>query len=284
METARIKVADDVALNVLRWPGESGKTPFVLVHGLASNARLWDGVSEALASRGHPVAAVDQRGHGRSDKPDGGYDFATITEDLVTLIAALGFERPIVAGQSWGGNVIVELAARRPELVRGIACVDGGWISFSNFGTWDEVRERLAPPKTEGMRLADIEAMLRRTHLDWPESGIQGALACFEHRADGTVAPWLSLERHLDILRAMWQQDLAEVHPRVGVPALLLPCDSGPAGAGWTERKRAEVAKAEERIPVSATHWFQADHDVHAQYPLEVTDVLCGALDEGFFA
>jgi len=47
-------------------------TPFVLVHGLASNARLWDGVARRLAGAGHSSAAVDLRGHGRSDKPDTG--------------------------------------------------------------------------------------------------------------------------------------------------------------------------------------------------------------------
>ncbi len=44
------------------------------------------------------------------------------------MIERLGIERPVVAGQSWGGNVVLELAARRPELVRGIVCVDGGWL------------------------------------------------------------------------------------------------------------------------------------------------------------
>ena len=39
---------------------------YLLVHGLASNARLWDGVARRLAGAGHAVAAVDLRGHGRS--------------------------------------------------------------------------------------------------------------------------------------------------------------------------------------------------------------------------
>ncbi len=34
--------------------------PFLLVHGLASNARLWDGVAQHLAKRGHRVVAIDQ--------------------------------------------------------------------------------------------------------------------------------------------------------------------------------------------------------------------------------
>src|SRR5205814_1709852 len=97
-----------VGLHVNVWPDGEG-VPFLLVHGLASNARMWDGVASALAGLGHPVAAVDQRGHGRSDKPDSGYDFITVTDDLVAVLDGLGFERSVAVGQSWGGNVVVEL-------------------------------------------------------------------------------------------------------------------------------------------------------------------------------
>ncbi len=60
--TAEAQPATDVAADA---------PPFVLVHGLASNARLWDGVATALVAAGHPVFAVDLRGHGRSSKPAG---------------------------------------------------------------------------------------------------------------------------------------------------------------------------------------------------------------------
>jgi pimeloyl-ACP methyl ester carboxylesterase len=109
----------------------------VLVHGLASNARTWDGVAARLAALGHPVAAVDQRGHGRSDKPDTGYDFATVSADLAAVVAGLGWDRPLVAGQSWGGNVVLELAVRHPSVAGGIACVDGGTLEVARrFPSW----------------------------------------------------------------------------------------------------------------------------------------------------
>ena len=76
----RIPVAEGVALDVLvRRAATDDAVPFVLVHGLSSNARLWDGVGERLRERGHSSAALDQRGHGHSDKPESGYDFATVT-------------------------------------------------------------------------------------------------------------------------------------------------------------------------------------------------------------
>ena len=106
-----VAVEPDVDLRVLYTAGDApGATPFVLVHGLASNARLWDGTAAALAAAGHTVAAVDLRGHGQSSKPDHGYDFATLVDDLVALITSLGLHRPLVVGQSWGGMLAMDWA------------------------------------------------------------------------------------------------------------------------------------------------------------------------------
>src|SRR5436305_1116006 len=55
----RVRVADSVYLHVRRWPGD--KRPFLLVHGLSSNARLWDQVARDLSAAGYPVHAVDLR-------------------------------------------------------------------------------------------------------------------------------------------------------------------------------------------------------------------------------
>src|SRR5438552_12669283 len=103
----RIEVAPGVALHVEQRSGDPSRAPFVLVHGLASNARLWDGVAEHLHAAGHTVIAIDQRGHGRSDAPETGYDLDTAVADLVALIGALELQRPVLAGQAWGGHAVL---------------------------------------------------------------------------------------------------------------------------------------------------------------------------------
>lgn len=276
------EVGRGVKVHVRRWPSLNGSdgSAFVLVHGLASNARLWDGFAMELANRGFAAVAVDQRGHGLSDKPDDGYDFATATDDLAVVLEEMGGPPPIVVGQSWGGNVVLELAAARPDLVRGLVCVDGGWIDLSRLVSWSECEAALAPPKLAGVAASAIETMLRERHPDWPEAGIRGALACFEVREDGTVAPWLTYERHLRILRSLWEQRVDDLFPKVKAPVLLVPCDDG---SGWVEHKRHEVAAAEEGLAVVQTHWFDADHDVQAQRPVELAAVVVAAMDDGFF-
>jgi pimeloyl-ACP methyl ester carboxylesterase len=308
MLTERIPVAEGVELAVDTWPpaldrrrsaaawdaaaGSGGGTSshgsfeppaFVLVHGLASNARVWDGVAADLAAAGHLVATVDLRGHGRSSKPDGPYDVATVADDVAGLIAGLELDRPLVAGQSWGGNVVLELAARHPEATRGIVCVDGGWLEPSRvFPDWEACRAALSPPHLVGRPLAEIEGYLRTTHRDWPEVGIRGTLANFEVRPDGTVAPWLTFERHLAILRGLWEHHPAARYPEIAVPALLVPADGGEKD--WTERKRHDVDAALAAIPSARARWFRGDHDIQAQHPDELADVMLTMIRERFFA
>jgi pimeloyl-ACP methyl ester carboxylesterase len=268
--------------------GAAEPTPFLLVHGLASNARLWDGVGRRLAEAGRVAVAVDLRGHGHSDKPDGGYDFATISEDLRTVIAALGpgFARPIVAGQSWGGNVVLDFAVRHPDLARGIVLVDGGLTDLRDaFPTWDVCWDRLAPPPLVGLPLSAVEGYFRTNHADWPEEGFEGSLGNFEIRPDRTIAPWLSREHHKAILEARWGQRIAESWRSLRVPALIIPVDGGEGD--WTSAKRAGVEAAQAattitRVPVRV-RWFTGDHDIHAQHPAELVDSILAAERDGLF-
>ena len=298
----RIGVADGLELRVLRWrptasdaaATESGRVPapaapFLLVHGLASNARLWDGVAARLAAAGRNSVAVDLRGHGHSDKPDTGYDFATISADLRALIGRLGpgFERPIVAGQSWGASVVLDFAVRYPELVRGIVLVDGGLTDLRDaFPTWDVCWDRLAPPPLAGVPLDTVEGYFRTNHADWPAEGLEGSLANFDIRADRTISPWLTRDRHKAILEAMWGQRGSELWRALRVPALIVPVDGGESD--WTVAKRAGAEAAAAAAAAAGTPvrvvWFEGDHDIHAQRPAELTEAILTADRDGLFS
>jgi pimeloyl-ACP methyl ester carboxylesterase len=274
METRRIRVAEGVEVAADAWlPAAADGVPFVLVHGLASNARTWDGVAARLVGFGHPAVTVDLRGHGRSSKPDGPYDVTTVANDLAALIDAMELERPIVVGQSWGGNVVVELAARRPDAIRGVVCVDGGWLEPSRqFPDWEACRAALAPPRLAGRQITEVEGYVRSAHRDWPESGIQGTLANFEVRPDGTIAPWLSFDHHITVLRGLWEHRPSERFADLGVPVLLAPVDGG--DTDWSRRKRRDVEAATAMIPDVRVRWFVGDHDIHAQRPDELSSVI----------
>jgi pimeloyl-ACP methyl ester carboxylesterase len=296
----RVRVADGLELRILRWEPMSGDSlraenglrspaPFLLVHGLASNARLWDGVGRRLAVAGRRSVAVDLRGHGHSDQPDTGYAFATISEDLRALIGGLGstFQRPILVGQSWGANVILDLAVRQPSLARGIVLVDGGLTDLRDaFRTWDICWDRLAPPPLIGVPRSSVEAYFRSAHADWPEEGFEGSLGNFEIRPDDTIAPWLTRDRHKAILESMWGQRTAELWRALRVPALILPVDGGESD--WTKAKRAGADAALAATQASGVPtrvvWFTGDHDIHAQHPAELTEAILAADRDGLFS
>lgn len=283
--TATVEVATGARLHALVWEPtvERRRPDLLLVHGLASNARLWDGVARILASRGHRCVAVDQRGHGRSAHVDGGFDFATLTADLVAVATSTGLERPVAVGQSWGGNVVLELARRHPTAVSGAACVDGGTIELSGrFPTWEECWATLAPPRLAGTRVEVFEDLIRRLHPDWPDEAIRGTLANLSVDAEGRVAPHLARDRHERVLRELWEHHSADLFGEVVVPVLLLPVTSGHDPA--EDEKHADVELAAAALPRARTHWFtQRDHDVHAQAPNEVAQVLLAAVTDGFF-
>ena len=275
MEELRVTGCDGVQLAVRMSSGPGDRSPaFVLVHGLASNARLWDGVIAELTRRGHPVAAVDLRGHGRSDQPDRGYDMATVADDVALVIDALGWSRPAVVGQSWGGNVVVELVHRHPDVARLVVGVDGGTIDLRRrFPCWEDCARRLAPPLLAGTPRAELERRLREAHPGWPDQSIDGVLASFRGLDDGTIEPWLTLDHHLQVLRGLWEHDPFDCFPTITAPVLLLPADDGDAST--TAEKETAVARALATLPAGRVHWFRpADHDVHAQHPVELAAAL----------
>ena len=267
-------------LAVRRWPGE--RRPFLLVHGLASNARLWDGVARRLGEAGHEVLAVDQRGHGRSEQSADGYDTATAAADLAALIRELGWtgaRAPIAAGQSWGGNVVLTLAANHGGIA-GLALVDGGWIHLAErFPTFDACWAALAPPRFDGLTRESLISHSHTWAAGWPEEGRLGSLANFADLPDGTVRPHLSREHHRSIVHSLWQDDPRGLYARVVVPTVLM------AAVDAIPTHETPASEAGRRIAGARIVWYVgAHHDLHAQLPDRCANdllALASRVDQG---
>lgn len=280
-ETITVDVGP-VALGARSRRGD-GRRPVLLVHGLSSNARLWDGVGGALAAAGHPVVAVDLRGHGSSAAvPDPADDDRGATRvaaaDLAAACAALGWTGVgggiTVAGQSWGGNVVVQLAADHPDLVHALALVDGGWLHLGDrWPTLEAAWETLAPPAFDGVTAADVRAHLSRAHPDWPADALDATLGNLRERPDGTVAPRLDRERHRAVVASLLAHRPRELYPRIGCRTLLLAATSGDG----PPETRALLDEALATLPRGELVEFPGgDHDLHAQYPNRVAELIGG--------
>jgi pimeloyl-ACP methyl ester carboxylesterase len=267
---------EEGGLNLHVWEWAGAGPPFVLLHGLASNARTWDGVAAGLAAAGRRVIAVDQRGHGLSDKPAHGYGFSSVTGDLARLLDILALEAPILVGQSWGGNVVLAFAADYPGRARHLVFVDGGFLDLQMRpdAAWEHVARDLRPPDLTGFLRAALKKRIWAVHPDWTEAGVEATLANFETQPDGTVRPWLTLDRHMEILRALWEQRPDTIYGQVTTPVLIVVAedDRDPA---WLALKRRQAEKAARLLPNATLRYYsQSDHDIHVQKPAALADLL----------
>ncbi|HET8754649.1 MAG TPA: alpha/beta hydrolase [Solirubrobacteraceae bacterium] len=95
--------------------------PLVLVHGSWVDATAWRLVAPALAAS-FRVLVYDRRGHSRSERPDAPGSVDEDGDDLAALLETLGHAPAHVVTSSYGGNVALRLATRRPEVFRSLSC------------------------------------------------------------------------------------------------------------------------------------------------------------------
>jgi lipase len=231
---ARGRVAGDgVELAFGYWPGRGA--PIVALHGLTASYVNFVGIAERLGGR-LPLWALDLRGRGDSDKPEGPYGMAQHARDVAAAMRAMGLGPSIVIGHSMGAFVATALAAQEPELVAGLVLVDGGYVSAPPAG--------LAPNQGLNAALAQRITQLRQTYPSrddyrkfwqtqphfpaaewnpWVE-----ALLDYEVRGDSPVQPKAS--------EAAVRADLGEIRQReviverlqsIRVPTVMLRAERG---------------------------------------------------------
>jgi pimeloyl-ACP methyl ester carboxylesterase len=112
-------------LNAERWHGGE-RARVLLIHGLGGNSVTWHGVAPVLADALQAdVLAIDLPGFGRSRSAGRRLDVRTLSALLEAILAAEApaGSRWIVAGNSLGGVLALELACRVPERVAGVSVV-----------------------------------------------------------------------------------------------------------------------------------------------------------------
>jgi pimeloyl-ACP methyl ester carboxylesterase len=109
--------------------------PLILLHGLLLSQEMHRPLAEDLAARGNRVITVDLLGHGKSDRPRDmwRYSMAFYGEQIVALMDHLEIDEAVVMGTSLGANAALEVAASRPERLRGLVIempvLDNGLLS-----------------------------------------------------------------------------------------------------------------------------------------------------------
>jgi pimeloyl-ACP methyl ester carboxylesterase len=141
--------------------GESGPR-VVFVHGLFGQGKNWTTIGKGLAGS-HRVTLVDLPNHGHSPWTDR-VDYLDMVELLATELEQFG-EPVTLVGHSMGGKVAMQLALRRPELLRALVVVDIAPVAYPpTGGRTDDPDEEASPFAAfiEAMRGLDLDALRTR--------------------------------------------------------------------------------------------------------------------------
>src|ERR1700737_1365543 len=109
---AFLDVGDGVRIHV---QDLGGGPAVVLISGFGLANDLWDRQVRVLTGHGYRAVCVTQRGHGRSDKPLGGYDIDRLASDLIAALNTIGICDATLVGHSFGGQVAFRASSRAPE-------------------------------------------------------------------------------------------------------------------------------------------------------------------------
>jgi len=111
----------------LFWDEEGSGEPILLIMGLGYPSCMWHRTRPVLATS-YRTIALDNRGVGQSDVPQGPYSIAGMAEDAAKVLDAAGVERAHVFGVSMGGMIAQEFTLRFPDRVRSLilACTAAG--------------------------------------------------------------------------------------------------------------------------------------------------------------
>jgi 3-oxoadipate enol-lactonase len=135
--------------------GLTKRAPVLLVQGLGGEKNSWNLQRAALALR-HRTIAFDNRGAGRSDKPDGKYNLEEMADDAIAVLDAAGSDHAPVVGLSMGGAISQIIALKHPNRVRSLTLVA---TACRNHAWREELLQSWATTaETEGMAAVGKEA------------------------------------------------------------------------------------------------------------------------------
>ena len=218
-----VEVEKDVRLEVLDWGG-SGRA-IILLPGSGNTAHIFDDFAPKLNRFGH-VYGITRRGFGRSSHPETGYSEQRLADDVLSVMAQLKIDRPVLVGHSMSGEELTRIGDEHSDRVSGLvylAAIADPTDFPANSKEYMELASKLPAPMRSGPQAtaadrsslaAADDLMERRMHVRFPLAEIYNSNII---GADGSVQEYPDQARvHILIGKGAMQRD----YSRIAVPIL----------------------------------------------------------------
>ena len=198
--------------------------PVVLIHGWPLSAQAWAPQVSALRAAGYRVVAYDRRGFGRSDKPESGYSYDALADDLQRVLDQCGLQDVTLVGFSMGGGEVARYITRCGES-RLHSVVFAAAVPPYLMKTADNPEGPLRPETAQQMRTAleqDRSSFFDQFTRDFYSAN--GVLQVTESQRGEAIALCLQSAQHaaLACMDSFGTTDFREDLKKVTVPTLVI--------------------------------------------------------------
>jgi len=256
----RVRLRSGIAMNYVQ-AGRQSAPAVILLHGFLDSWEVYEDAVPALGES-YRVFALDQRGHGRTDKPPCCYTQQDYADDVVAFMDALGIERATIVGHSLGAFIAHKVAVEYPDRVDALVLVGGA--AACNTPVCDELKAigTTVPDEVDPQLIRDFQASsFHRMPSAERFKRILEVSARVPAHVWRQVIPALREEDHVDRLR------------KIRVPTLILAGDHDlfpPA----EQRRLAEL------IPTGTLKLYpNTGHFLHIEEPARFTADVLSFLD-----
>jgi pimeloyl-ACP methyl ester carboxylesterase len=278
METRLVHVAD-TQLAVREW-GEPDGRPLLFWHALGDHTSLQaiEAAPLLLRDHGFRVLAPDAPGFGGSPRlPAKRYQLPALVELARDLLDALGLDRVVWVGSSWGATVGVHVAATHPERVEALVLLDGGYLGPSDdLGAslrmlrrhWRSQPELWSYDSWEAVD-DDARAQLTR----WTPALAETCRSAYREE-NGKVVSIMGPDVYAAVIWGVLRAPPAEALARLGasgVPTLLLAATVPPEEE---ERRRPARERFGELVPQGEIRLMETRHSVLEDAPEETARAI----------
>ena len=186
-EGAAATVASDARFSVARMPdgtrlryfqqGPPDAPAILMLHGLSDSSFSFSRILP-LIPRQYQAIALDQRGHGESDRPEHGYQVAGLASDALAVLDAAHVSKALVVGHSMGSFVARTMAVRAPERVAGLVLLNPGTAGANPVveGLWEVVSQLTDPVDPVFVREFQVSCIARPVPPDFLDLVVQESL------------------------------------------------------------------------------------------------------------